>query len=104
MSQPNRPTIPETPNVTAMTTSASTAIAIGQSFNPVFFTMIAEASGWIKFGASDVAAPDETDTSGTGRCYRFVKDVEFTKELNSAQTHFRIKGEGAANVRWYVEE
>lgn len=104
MGQASHPEIVETPNVEAMTTTASAAIAIGQSTNGVWFTVISEAIAYIKIGGSSVDDPDETATSGAGRCWRIPADTEWTKHLRADQTHFKIKGDAAAQFRWYVEE
>lgn len=102
---PDSPVLLETPNVLAVTTTASSAQSLNVNHDAsVFFTFICSVKVYIKIGDSGVAAPDETAAFGSGRCWEIPADTLTSVRLWPAQTHFRVKGVAAANFRWQVEE
>lgn len=103
---------PVTPGVTAVTTSANAATSIrAETAGQVeqFITLICSVRFYIKFGSSTVGAPDETNTGAPApsddtdtQCWEVPADTMVSFVLRPGQTHMRLKGSAAGNVRWYL--
>ena len=102
---PDEPVLLETPNVLAVTTTASAATALSVNHSgQVFFTFTCDQRLFLKIGGSGVAAPDETATTGDGRCWEFPANTLTSVKLLPGQTHVRVKAAAAGNLRYQVEE
>lgn len=95
------------PSVVAVTTSASSATAVASTFITGLYKFQSDGDCWILFGGSDVADPDPTDTSSTGRCYKIPADQERVFRLGTNATYFKVITDATTSstyLRWYFEQ
>ncbi len=99
------PTIPEVVALTGGAASAAIALPAAPGATGRFVTFVfQEAVVYVKFGDSTVAAPDETATSGTGRCMSYAAGLERSVWLPTYITHIRVKSGTSGNFRYYVSQ
>lgn len=93
-------------NVVAVSTTATAAIDSGVERGSQFITIISSVRLYVVFApksdTTSLPAPDETQTSGTQRCWEIPPDTEWHRELSPESRYFRLKGASSANARWQL--
>lgn len=72
---------------------------------PRWITFTCSERIYILFGDANVVAPDDTQTSGTARCWEVPADTPFHVRLTRDTTHFRVKAaSGTPKLRYYPSD
>lgn len=89
-------------NVVSLSTSASSAVDLGDSLGYTWLHFIADQDFYITFGdSSSVTDPDETATSGGGRTWYVPSGTIFSVQYNLRSRYMKHKGAASGTLRWY---